>query len=288
MVLARPAARRPRCTVAFLAAVGLTSLACGGGTDVAPPTPVVDGLGFAQASLDGVSRGDTEVVSSVVSGSTTRRASVVGEVVQFGATPYLTAANRPMTPATAPPPLVLTGPGGPYVLGASAVDCAADPACQFWVEDYEVSALGRNATATNPIPTGVPLSLSYDWLESLQSVQVSIVYGALGEDIRVQVHNVGRNETGPFSVTAQSSAPPADGSKAFDALMRQGMLEASGQRRLQVVADPGNRVDVTGIDLSNTLDPCIQGRATVLLTDPDNADPLNRSLLDVTFDDSNC
>lgn len=286
--MAQPIPRIRRITgpIAALACAlaAATIFGCGGGTEVAPPSPVVDGDGFAQASLDGVSRGETRVVSAVVASGTTRAVQVVGEVVQFGASPFLSTANRPMTLT----PVVLTGPGGPYVAGVDQATCTADPNCQYWVEDYAAGAIGRNASATSPIPTGVPLSLTYEWSETLQSVQISVSYGNVGEDILVWVHNVGRDETGPFTVTVQSAGAPADGSKAYNAAMRTGLLQPTGQKVYGVVADAGNRLDITGVDLSNVLNPCIQGHLVSAMTDTLDPDPANPNHLDVTFDDSDC
>src|SRR5436190_1901550 len=124
----------------FACALALATLGCGGGTEVAPPTPLVDGDGLAQASLDGVSRGETRIVSAIVSSSTTQAVPVAGEVVQFGASQFLTTANHPLTLT----PVTLTGPGGPYSAGVDQASCAADPTCQFWVEDYNAGAIGRN------------------------------------------------------------------------------------------------------------------------------------------------
>lgn len=286
--MARPTiiARRPICVfiAASCVATSLLLSGCGGGTDVAPPTPLVDGNGFAQATFDGVSRGETEIVSAVVAGASTRPVTVVGEAAQFPATGVLMLANRPMTLT----PVTVTGPGGPYSQGVDEATCTADPTCQFWVEDYNAGVLGRNPTASSPIPTAVPLSVNYEWSETLQSIQVSVTYGNLGEDIRIWVHNIARTETGPFTVTVQSTGAPADGSKAFDAQMNTGMLEPTGQKSFGVVADPGNRLDITGVDLSNSLAPCIQGHLVTAMTDTLNPDPANPNHLDCTFDDSDC
>ena len=268
----------------FACALALATLGCGGGTEVAPPTPLVDGDGLAQASLDGVSRGETRIVSAIVSSSTTQAVPVAGEVVQFGASQFLTTANHPLTLT----PVTLTGPGGPYSAGVDQASCAADPTCQFWVEDYNAGAIGRNPSATSPIPTGVPLSISYEWSKTLLSVEVSITYGNIGEFITILVHDIGRDETGPFTVTAVSAAPPADGSKAFDATMTTGLLQPTGQQQFVVVADVGNHVDVTEVNLTNSLNPCIQGHLVTAVTDSVNPDPANPNHLDVTFDDSDC
>ena len=270
-------------------AASLLLSGCGGGTEVAPPTPLVDGNGFAQATFDGVSRGETEIVSAVVAGASTRPRTVVGEAAQFPATGVLTLANRPMTltPVTLTGPGG-TGPGGSYLQGVDETTCTADPTCQFWVEDYNAGVLGRNATASSPIPTAVPLSVNYEWSETLQSLQISITYGNLGEDIRIWVHNVARTETGPFTVTVQSGGAPADGSKAFDAQMNTGMLQPTGQKVFGVVSDPGNRLDITGVDLSNLLAPCIQGHLVTAMTDTLDPNPASPNHLDCTFDDSDC
>jgi hypothetical protein len=279
-------------TIASRGAAALASLlvfgalsGCGGGVDVAPSTPSIDGSGMAVANFAGADQGQTRQVSAIVSASRQQVVGVVGETVTLDAAGFGRVANIPMSSTVA---VGLNGPGGPYTQGADGATCAADPACQFWVEDSAAGVLGRSAAASSPIPTGVPLTVSYSYFSTFLDVTVSVNYGALGEDITVSAFNIGSTESGPYSTIVQAAAAPADGSKAFDARVRAQLLQPTGQQDFEVVPSAIDRLDVTSVNLTNQLNPCISGHLVTAMTDRLNPDPLNPVTLDVTFDDSNC
>lgn len=275
---------------AALGALAVSAIVgCGGGVEVAPPTPDVNGTGLGQATLDGVDRGQTEQVTAIVAGTVGQTVAVTGEVVTFDATGFVRLQNFPLTldPVVLVDPL---DPTNPFTRGADQASCEADPAnCDFWVHEMNAGVLGRRATTPPPaIPIG-PLSVSYSYTQTLLTVVVDLAYAAQGENIRVTVFNVETNATGPFSTSLRASSPPAGAVKAYDARVQTGLLEPSGRQDFAVVdPHPSNRLDVTGVDLSNLLNPCIQGHLVTAMTDSLNPDPANPVILDVTFDDSDC
>ena len=264
---------------------------CGGGVEVAAPTPDVNGTGLGQATLDGVDKGQTEQVTAIIAGTSGRTVAVTGEIVTFDATGFVRLQNYPLTLD----PIVLVDPAdptNPFTRGADQASCEADPtSCDYWVEDANAGVLGRRITTPpSAIPLGVPLTISYSYTQTLLTVVVDLAFAVQGENIRITAFNLATDTTGPLpAILVRTASAPTDGSWAFDARVQTGLLRPTGRQDFVVVdGATANSLTITGADLSNVVNPCIQGRLTAGMEDSVNPDPLNPVLLEVTFDDSDC
>lgn len=276
--------------LALAGALGAVVLVgCGGGTEIAPSEPDVEGTGFASVSLDGVDLGSTRLVSSGVSDTLSLTTQVVGETVTFGGDDTAQLANGNISQGA-----VFRVAG----LGGAPVYAEWDDV--LLTGDYRIDRTTGLLTreATGAIPAGDTVEVRYTFLTDHYSVTMGIVI-ALGARIEVNVHNLLVGEMAPITITQTSSAPLGDGTKTFtvDAETEQTILVGRG-RFITVDAcstdtDPANcpvmnAVDVTMLDATNALNPCIGGSLAATVQDLNDSDSTNRHVLLVDFDDPDC
>ena len=254
---------------------------CGGGTEIAPPSPVVAGLGSASASLDGASFGSTQEVQADIGGSTQTPTDIVDEPVTFLGSDFARLAHGGLTGGAVVLRPTIGGP--PWVLGADRPSCLADPTCDFWVDDPDAGILARNPGGA--ISAGGSGFASYTYLRALLKVNVAILYPA-GRAIRITVFNVDSEATGPLTITTVAASAPAGGALGFNAELETN-LTGLQHGLYATVNDATARLDVTSIDLSNQLNPCIAGHLVVHVTDTNDPNP-NQATLDATFNDPDC
>jgi hypothetical protein len=272
--------------VALAAVVVAAALsACGGGSEVAPSTPIVEATGMATASIGGASLGGSELVTCGITRTSQAPAVVTDEVVTFTAgTTRL--ANAPIVAGGVPIEL-FSGPGRtgtPYQEGTD------------FTATRSVGVLTR--IAGSALPDGTPLYASYTYLASRHDVEIGLTFPA-GQWITLTVFNLTPTTPVPVTITASSITAPGDGSLAFHAAAATNLTELATRTayllvtECSTVMDPvscpaANQLVLESFDLTNVLNPCIAGSVRGTLSDENDRDPSNRAVLDATFDDPSC
>ena len=262
--------------------VAATCLGCGGGSEVAPANPIVRGDGSASIELDGVALPPTETVMTIVSEvgnlavPVTETVTLVGDVAQL--------SRVPLSPTA---PVTVTGVGSTPTYTP--------------VDDYSVNTslgvLTRNPTGA--IPANGTVVVSYTYNQRLVTVELGATLVS-GADASVRVFNLQPPTGGPLTINTGASSPPGDGSLAFATSLQTGLVQSTGQAVYVMVdncsappTDPidcpvRNELTLLAYDISNELNPCIEGSLRATVHDSRSTDPTSRSVLEMTFDDPDC
>jgi hypothetical protein len=253
-----------------LAGAAMLLMSCGGGTEVAPASPVVEGPGSAAVRLGGNDLGATQLVSAGIADQATVLTAVTGELVTFSAaTPSIArlahggvAPNpSPALYSDPPPPPVAT-----YNRGVDELSCGP---CDYWVHNV-AGVLQRNPSGA--VPTGTPVPFDYTYNARLLEVSVGVAFSA-GSSIRIIVHNV-PSDAGP-TITATRVTEARIGASpqpvTFWVIATTG-LNTPVPVTQTAVDDPANQIVIDQLDLTNEGNPCVGGHFTVnvrqTLTDP--------------------
>jgi hypothetical protein len=199
--------RRVRVLVAVaLAAASSFLLHCGGGTDIAPSSPVIEGEGFASATLAGRDFGASTQIDAGVSGvqNDVRTATDLLTIRPdgYGVLSHGLLASLIVT---------VTGASGTptYCQGQNAgcvgvPTCAIPPSpvatipCDFWVADATQGLLQVSPSGT--LPAGTAVSASYSYNERLLTLSIGLTFPS-GQFISLVVFNL------PSDATASAGAP---------------------------------------------------------------------------------
>ncbi|MEM7248947.1 MAG: hypothetical protein AAF533_26710 [Acidobacteriota bacterium] len=272
--------------LAIAATCGLLSLTlgCGGGTDVAPANPSVEGSGSSSISLDGMVTGTSPLVSTVVTVPTGTPANVMmTEQVTFTGSPPVANLSRSNVVAAG---------------GMAPQARLLDGTMLLQATDYNVdAAIGRLvAVEPGPIMDGTVVEVDYFFAEVLQTLTISVAVPA-GDTLEIIVYNV-PEVIPPGTVVEQSglSAPSREDGMAFQ--VRYGIdqpeIVGSDSLLIDLNCDPDapmmeclgvNRLTFT-TDFSNLVDPCSMG--SVQATVESETRPGRRFFLEADFDDPVC
>jgi hypothetical protein len=280
---------RPAARIVALAVFACTTVlaGCGGGTDIAPSQPLPPGTGMASASLAGADFGSTQLVRALIEGvapGSGQRIVVTDEVATVAPDGLVRLANG----ALLLEPVTVTEGGGPAL--AQGADAGACTPCDFWVQDDVLGVL--RVSTTGSLQPGDVVEVDYAYERQPLSVTVGVNF-ALGRSIQIRLFNVDADQTGPLTVTTIS--PSAPGGPSFPIAFTYGVAVDLTQFQVQTFnafddpADPADNVlEITGMDLTNSLNPCIEGRLNGFVLDAAQPDPTNPYPISVTFSDPDC
>lgn len=244
-----------------LACLALT-LGCGGGTDIAPSAPVVEGDGFAQATVAARDFGRTEQLSAGVQSVQNVVTTATDEVVSFGTNGFANLAHGSLSSLI----VVLTGPGGApvHVQGPTSA-CVSDvPPCDFWLEDVAAGVL--QARTGGPIPAApATLLADYSYNARLLTVTIGVTFPD-GQYVTIQVFHLADGMPVPLTILPVVDSPPATPYPlAFNVVVQTNLTTSGSREVLQAFDDPANSLTVTRLDLTNEALPCVAGDLTVKL-----------------------
>ncbi len=282
-MLRRKAFSSPLLAASCAALVALATLACGGGTDIAPSQPVVAGQGSATVLFAGLDLGATSQVDAGVDFVQAAVTSATDEVVTFGSNGFARLDNGSLRS----PVVNLTGPGGtPTYLQGTNSTCVNDvPPCDFWLEDAAVGLLQARTGGPIPLAPGTVLA-DYTFNARLLTLVVGLTYPS-GQFVRLTIYHVPAG-AGPILSTSAiaASAPLPPFPVEFNATVLTNLTTLANRRQFDAADDPGNLLTLTQLDLSDEADPCVGGDVTVLTRD--TADPTRTELLDASFESPGC
>lgn len=276
------AARASRIRVALAATLAVAVLpallGCGGGDELSPPVPVATGSGMATVTLGGVDLGETPLVRAVISEAADSIVPITGEAVTFaGDPPVADLSRRNMAPDLPPCQLVVedaSAPGTFYFAGA----------------DFQVDFVNGSLTALPDglggylVPDGTAVSVNYCALETIFSVAVGVTLPA-GDSVGLTFYNLPAGASGMRNTNVTANSPPSDGSFAWNvaAITDLTLLNSTDYR---LVDDPAqNDGTIIAADLTNRLNPCLEGRVVAVMEEEQTRDEY---LLEVNFNDPEC
>jgi len=245
---------------------------CGGGTEVAPATPVVEGPGSAAAQLGGDDLGATQLVAAGIAGEAAALTNVVGEVVTFAAaTPPAPSIARLAhgQVATNPSPVLYSDPPPPpiatYLRGPDEASCGA---CNYWLHNL-AGVLERKNDPSNPLPTGTPLLFDYTYNARLLELSVGLTFAA-GSNISIIIHNVPSDARPTLTATgvSESRVPTAPYPVTFWVVATTSLNAPVPLTQTSMDDGSGvNQLVIDQLDLTNEGNPCVGGHLTVTVRD---------------------
>ena len=284
MTAAHDTPRLRRLSAALLSAAAALALltACGGGDELAPPDPVAEGSGLAVVTLDGVEVGSSPLVSSGLASSQDLTVGETGEVVTFeGDPPTATLSRDNLAPDNPPCAFIVTQTAPPMGLYGAGIDYDVDfnnGVFTARLVDPGDPSMGYR------IPDGTEVTVDYCYFDTVYSLNVGITLPQ-GDYFTVTLFNLPGGASGMRTTNQAAGAAPPDGSFAFVMAAAQDLTILGGGRFI-LLDDPAvNEATVVSSDLSNLLNPCVEGRAVGLVQ---NTRDGSQAVLEVNFDDPEC
>ena len=253
---------------ASFAAASLLLGGCGGGTDIAPSDPLIEGQGFAAGALGSRDFGESSQIDAGVASVQASAATATNEPVTIRPDGYGLFQHGLLSS----PIIGLTGPGGAPVycqgLTASCVGtptCGVPPTtpCDFWLADATAGLIQVSPTGT--IPPGAVVEADYSYNSRLLTIDIGITFPS-GQFLTIIVYHVPSVVSLPLDLTQTVSSPPPSPYPMAFAVILQTNLATSGDREVLTSIDtPGNLLHFTRLDLTNEGSPCLEGTLNVTM-----------------------
>lgn len=289
-MIAAPAPHRTRLPLAAagaaLALLGLS--ACGGGDELAPPDPQVEGPGMAVVQLGGVEVGSTPLVTSGLASTRDLTVEAAGEVVTFEGDPPVARLSRtdlaPSVPGPCEVSVVQTAdPTQSYTQGCDYSIDSNNGLLQSMEPDPAVDCDG-DGELPDGIPAGTEVTVDYCYFDAVYTVAVGIALPE-GDFFELDFHNIPAGTSENLSTSRLAATAPGDGSLAYFATAAQDLTILNGAR-FTAVDDPAmNLATIIAADLSNALNPCIEGTVVTAVRNDSTGE---QTVLEVDFDDPDC
>jgi hypothetical protein len=251
---------------ASFAAASLLLGGCGGGTDIAPSDPIIEGQGFAAGALGSRDFGESSQVDAGVASVQASAATATNEAVTIRADGYGVLAHGLLSS----PIVTLTGPGGvpTYCQGLTAA-CAGTPTCgvpptipcDFWLADAGAGLIQVSPTGT--IAPGSTVEADYSYNSRLLTIDIGVTFPS-GQFLTILVYHVPSVVSLPLDLTQTVSSPPsAPYPMAFSVILQTNLTTSGSREILTSIDTPGNLLHFTRLDLSNEGEPCLEGTLNV-------------------------
>lgn len=269
-------------------------VACGGGTDIAPSEPSIDGVGSASVLLGTLDLGASTQVDAGVSGVVNAPGTVTDEVVTVRPDGFIVLANGSLSS----PIVTLTGPGGAptYCQGVNAAcvgtpTCAVPPSttptipCDFWLADASVGLLQVSPSGTIPAAPAT-LEADYSFSNRLLTLGVGVTFPN-GQFVTLTIFNLASTAVPPRTINLTvSTAPAAPHPEAFYVSAQTNLTRPTGRELFTTIeGDPANTLTLTDIDLTNEANPCVAGTGSVQVRSDADPTPVT---LDFSFAAPGC